>query len=158
MAGKLTQDDVSRLYADVYDQMKEGIAEAAKLGKTVRFEMADCHKESNINNILLNMCAADVGKRLGIEEKEENADLSALTKNIRKTEKTEFHVITIPCPVLIKSGATEDKYNNLDTANMVKIAAEVYQIANADKSKGKMRVQKSALNMQPQGQSVQLKP
>jgi hypothetical protein len=160
MTKKLTQDDVSKLYADIYNQMKEGVAEAAQLGKQARFELADCSRESNINNILLNLCAVDAAKRLGVvADEEDNKDLSILAKELKKPEKLDFHVITIPCPVLIKKDfQSEDRYKNLDTASMVKVAAEVYQIANAEKSKGQTRVQKHALNFQPQSQSILLKP
>jgi hypothetical protein len=158
MDEKLTQDDVSKLYADIYNQMKAGVAEAKNLGKLAKFELADCSRESNINNILLGLCASDAAERLGIADSGNNKDLSTLTKELKYPETVGYHTISIPCPVIVRNEmAGDDKYKNLDTLNMVKVAAEVYQIANADKGKGKPKVQKHALNFQPLGSAV-LKP
>ncbi len=161
MNSKVTQDDVSKLYADIFNQMKEAVADAEKLGKAAKFELAECKQGNNINDILINLCVVDAAKRLGVAEKvTDDKEIAALAKDFKQGKKEDFHVVTIPCPVLVKTGTekSDDKYANLDTANMVRIAAEVYQIANADKGQGKAKVHKHALNFAHQGQSALLKP
>ena len=150
MVQKVTQDDVSQLYADIYNMMKDGVAEATKLGKAPKFELADCSH----NNILMSLCASDAAKRLGVAEKPEDEKMAELAKDVVKAENKPVHMVIIPCPVLIKNGAGNDRYSHLDTANMVRIAAEVYKIANAEKATSKTRIQKHALDFQPQGHSL----
>ena len=155
MSERVTQDDVSKLYADIYNYMKEGVATANELGKSVKFELAECKNGSKVNNELLSLCALDASRRLGVMG--ENKDLGALVQEL-PDKKVEPHIITIPCPVLEDKNVKNDRYKNLDTANMVKIAAEVYQIANADKAGAKARVQQRALNLQSLAASINLKP